>query len=245
VPKIEGLVEGGMKNAGPRNVYLSWVTRQRGAIDAARCVEVLATKLEVLVDQSRRPFGKVRDSNPGRNPAGGVTPTPDPAPAAAAAAAAAPPAAPAADGETVVPGRDALWTDFIAVMTSEYAIANRAGPGEPGAGEFAQALATLAEARDPTARALWLAVVENVPWRNLVIARRLLGDLKECHVLKNGQAVQARPGMGDPDENDLLAAEILSLDDAQIDRHLGAAASQLVHHPWRGCGHDVAPKPTD
>jgi hypothetical protein len=220
MPKIGGFVEGGMKNAGPRNVYVSWVITERGPIKPTRCVEVLMAKLRVLTDRNRRPFGQVRDSTPGRNRAGDVTPTPR--------------GVPAAEAESIVPGHDALWTDFIAVVTSEYALANRGRPHEPGAGEFAQALDTLDAARDPAARVLWVAVVENLPWRNLMIAGQCLGDIEMCHILTNGTFVQAKSGNGKPTEQDCLAAEIISLDEANIDQHLGAAVLQLVDHPRPG-----------
>ncbi|HEV7914549.1 MAG TPA: hypothetical protein VGP22_12350 [Albitalea sp.] len=190
-------VFGGAQHAGPRNFYLSWVPTVRGADRKGppRCADVFAVKLEAIAsDRSGRPIGIVVASSSGQQQA----------------------------GTTVVGWGDVDWTDFVALITSEYAIANKNDPAAGRSGDFAEALALLEQAgADEQARALWAAVIEECEWRSFRVANRVLGEMQVCHALSAS------------DNAEIIATSPVKT----LERHVASAIGQLLAHDPQHCPH--------
>ena len=164
-PKILGQnkVEGGAE--GTRWFLISWTIDDAGS--SRRCSTNLQERLSSRVrDLQKRPIGGVRISltEGGQN-------------------------ADHRAGTELVAGGNASWTDFVAIVTSRYALANRGDPQDPEntapVGDFARAIAQVDAADAGDTLRLWAAVVERGDWRGHYVAGRELGDVDLLRVLLN------------------------------------------------------------
>ncbi|HUG22825.1 hypothetical protein [Piscinibacter sp.] len=183
-------VEGGAQHAGPRNFYISWVQAAPGGDKHGppACAGLFRLKLSALQEDFRkRPIHSVVASAPGQQQAGAL----------------------------VVSGGDSDWTDFVALLTASYALANT-----DGSGELAQVLKLIEQAGDgaANARAVWAAEIEPCFARNFRIAGHKLGQLHFCHWLtKDKELIATTPPKA-------------------RERDVYEAVARLLEHEPVGCG---------
>jgi hypothetical protein len=147
-------------------------------------------------------------------------------------------------GEELVAGGNACWTDFVAVVNSEYARANRAkADGNPQAradelGDFTRAIAlTQAAGSGDDERRLWLAVVERGHWRNLYVAGSPLGDVPGLRVLVNDRKAIGKPApvgtvLSREQRNEREPIEFIDTrNKPAFERHLASVLDQLLDPP--------------
>lgn len=157
-------VIGGAAQAGPRNFYVSWVPAGEGGDKSApaKCASVFEEQLKAQQDDLHgRPIRQVVASGAGQQQAGAL----------------------------VVAGGDSDWTDFVALVSSAYAIANK-----PPTGEFAQVLRLIDEAGGQASeRAAWTAVIEPCLWKNFTLGGYKLGQVDFCHRLTEDKEIASSP----------------------------------------------------
>ena len=216
-PKILGQnkVEGGAE--GPRWFLISWTGDEAGS--SRRCSTNLQERLSSRArDSHKRPIGGVQI---------GLTEGGQSADQRA--------------GTEVVAGGNASWTDFVAIVTSRYALANRGDPTDPQTtdpvGDFARAIAQVEAADAGDTLRLWAAVVERGGWRGHRVAGRDLGDVELLRVLLNDPLAAATPLRPETlaDRAARIKREkleiIVTTPHDTFDRHLGAALDQLLDPP--------------
>ncbi len=165
------LREGKARDA-PRVFYLSWVPTEKGADKTGprHCASALKAQLEPIgIDQDGREVKQVIDSAPGEQQA----------------------------GVRLTIGGDSEMTDFVALMTAEYAIVNKAAPDAGGTGELALALKEVLQAGEQDSDlAIWTAVIDatSKAQRSVwTIAGRRFGEVRCCHTLTPDNALRTSP----------------------------------------------------
>jgi hypothetical protein len=161
-----------------RVFYVSWAPTERGADKAGprNCASALKAQLEpVGMDQAGRTISKVIDSAPGALTAGVKLTA----------------------GVPLTTGGDAELTDFVALMTAEYATLNKASPDDGGTGELAFALKELQQAGEAAGPlAIWTAAIDassKGQRANWTIAGRRFGEIDGCHALTTDNALRTSP----------------------------------------------------
>jgi hypothetical protein len=216
-PKILGQnkVEGGAE--GTRWFLISWTSDDAGS--SRRCSTHLQERLSSRARDSRkRPIGGVQISLT----EGGQS-------------------ADQRAGTELVAGGNASWTDFVAIVTSRYALANRGNPRDPEntdpVGDFARAIAQVDAAEASDTLRLWAAVVERGGWREHRVAGRDLGEVELLRVLLNDPLAAGTPLKAETlaDRAARIKREkleiIVTTPPDTFDRHLGAALDQLLDPP--------------
>jgi hypothetical protein len=144
-----------------RLFYLSWVPTETGADKTGprKCAEALKTQLGPMGTDQLGSRVKVIDSAPGARTAG----TP------------------------LTIGGDAELTDFVALLTAEYAMLNQAAPKDGGTGEFAFVLKEVVQAGGfGGPLMIWTAAIDassTAQRANWTIAGQRFGDIDCCHAL--------------------------------------------------------------
>lgn len=156
-------VIGGAEQAGPRSFYVSWVEASKSGDQKApvKCSDLFKEQLQALAEDGMgRPIEQVVASAPGQQVAG----TP------------------------VVAGGDCDWTDFVALVSSQYAISNKLPDGE-----FAQVLRLLDEAGEEGAseRAAWWTLIEPSHWELFRIGGYKLDQVVCCHPLNEAKSIDS------------------------------------------------------
>lgn len=155
-----------------RVFYLSWVPTERGADKAGprnTASALLARLRAVDWDQQGRTVKQVIDSAPGEQVA----------------------------GARLTIGGDSDLTDFVALMTAEYASVNKVAPAGGGTGELAQAMQEVIDAGEAESElAIWTAVIDATSegQRSLwTIAGRRFGEVRCCHALTSKPSLRTSP----------------------------------------------------
>jgi hypothetical protein len=178
----------GGADAGPRNIFLSWVPTVHGADRKGpkRCADAFLAKLKPVPRDSLGRKLTVVASQPEQQQAGTRT----------------------------VGWGDFDCTDFVALVTSEYAAAS----------DFAQAVAAMD--CNGKSLALWTAIIEACPWRLFSVGgERVLGELPLRH-----------PLLPDPKDEVIATAPPI-----RLDRHMGSVVGQLLGHDPGQCPHCAPP----
>jgi hypothetical protein len=186
----------GGAEGGPRNFFLSWTPTVRGPDKRGpeRCANTFLVKMEPIQHDRLGRRLTVVASSPQQQQAGVRT----------------------------VSWGDFDCTDFVALVTSEYALANGARSAA-ATGDFAQALAAVE--KNGNSLALWTAIIEPCEWRVFSIAGRVLGELPLRH-----------PLVPDP------KVEIIATSPPdRLGRHVNEAISQLLGHDPVQCPHCTPP----